>query len=151
MKINNVHALEGPCQVCKRQFQALGGPSKAREGPFESKVGGKRRFYFGEGAHSTGGPSMANFTPVTRFWLRLWSPSWTSALAQAQCHSQNRVQGEEGCSYSSSRARKVQIRSRIQCLQEGVYASRGQATYKNQGNRWIWFCLWLHALLQLWQ
>ena len=46
MKMNNLHALEGPCRVWKDEFQASGDPSQdqedpsiAWEGPFENKVG----------------------------------------------------------------------------------------------------------------
>ena len=43
------------------------GPTLAREGPLESKVGEKRLiFTFGGDPLDQGGPSTANFTPVTR-------------------------------------------------------------------------------------
>ena len=39
MKINNIHAWNGPCRVCKGPISVLKGPSKAQNGPLERKPG----------------------------------------------------------------------------------------------------------------
>ena len=73
MKMNSIYMLwmthVGSTRVIfKSQGPILGsrGPNIVPEGPLESKVGEKLVFIFGRETTRPGGPSMANFTPVTR-------------------------------------------------------------------------------------
>ena len=59
--------LPGSILGLRGPSQAQEGPCEARVGPFENKVDEKMNsFHFWEGPIRPGGPSMANFTPVTR-------------------------------------------------------------------------------------
>ena len=77
--------LQGTIFGLRGPFQAQEGPSWDQKGQFTSKVGKKLLvFIFGRGHSPPVGPSMANFTPITRalatplrikiFCLKEWKP-----------------------------------------------------------------------------